>query len=128
MAARVVQVGREQPGCRLVGCCLQGRKLQPAAQRQGARGDAIVLRPRPAGDVQRAIGVDPGLPADALAVNECEVRVGAQEAQEIRLHALAPLGLLHQHAAVQPVKVETELHELPEQLQRLIAQRAALVE
>ncbi len=57
-----------------------------------------------------------------------KIRIGAQEFHEIGSHALAPPGLLHQLAAVQGIKLEAEVHELLEQLQRLIAQGAALVE
>ena len=56
------------------------------------------------------------------------VGVLAQEFHEIRLYTLAPLRPLNQCAAIQRIRGQAEVHELLEQLQGLITQRAALVE
>jgi len=57
-----------------------------------------------------------------------QIRVLAQEFHEIRLHPLAPLRPFNQCAAVQRIGGQAEVHELFEQLQGLITERAALVE
>jgi hypothetical protein len=81
----------------------------PAQQRQGPERRAIILRPRPIADVERAVGIDARFGTNRCPMGACQIV--PQELGELRQR----LGR-RRLAAVERRQVRTEADEIGEQM------------
>ncbi len=88
----------------------------------------IVLGPCPLRNVDRAVGVHTRVGRRAACAHGCELFVGAHVLLEVGRHLRAPRRSRHELAPVERFHRETEVHEVGEVRQRLLARLPRFVE
>ena len=87
---REFQIAAQQRASSRPGVAVEPRAVQPAKQCERAQGRTVVLRPRPAADVQAAVRIDAGLLGHPRAVHFLEFAIGSQEPPIVLGDAVTP--------------------------------------
>jgi len=86
-----------------------------------------MLRARPARDIQRAVRIDARFPGDRAAVRRGQLGVAAHVLLELPVHGAPPLRRGDECAAIEPLHIRAEVHEIREVGERVRRAAAVLV-